>query len=157
VPVSLRVQQWPVKYATCVLLKSSTVLNLWWQELVANNGTAFVWRRWLQIWLIANGGAICDRSIVEQLCDWCGLQQAMGRCCHSHYIRPRRSLRVKSSLKHQDKSDFCKLFRIQYRFANNCTTDGINIMVPKQLSVLWVPYWPQTFIWDDSIYIFYGR
>jgi hypothetical protein len=28
------------------------------------------------MWQIANGGAMCDWSVVEQLCDWCGLQQA---------------------------------------------------------------------------------
>jgi len=46
-----------------------------------------------------------------------------------------------------------KLFLIESKFANNFATAVINIKVPKQHSVLWVLYWPQTFIWEDSIYI----
>jgi hypothetical protein len=83
---------------------------------------------------------MCDRSIVEQFCDWCGLQQAMGCSFHSQYVTPCRTLRVKKSLQHQDKSEFCKLFLIESRFANNFATAVINIKVPKQHSVLSVLY-----------------
>ena len=40
------------------------------------------------MWLIANGGAICDRSIVVQLYDKCGFRKAIGWCCHSHFVTP---------------------------------------------------------------------
>lgn len=82
------------------------------------------------IWLRDHCGAICDRIIVEQLCDWYGLQQAIG-WCHSHYVTLCRSLRVTRSLQHQDESDFCMLFLIESRFATNFSTAGINIMVSK--------------------------
>jgi hypothetical protein len=105
--------------------------------------------------LIANGGTICDRNIVEKLCDWCRLQKAIGWYCHSHYVTPCRSLRVTRSLQHQDESDFCKLFHIESRFANNFATAVINIKVRKQQAVLGVPYWPQTITREDSVYIFW--
>jgi len=53
-----------------------------------------------------------------------------------HYVTPCRSYRVRSSLKHNDKSDFCKLFLIEFRFVNNFATAGINIKFSKQHSVL---------------------
>jgi hypothetical protein len=62
------------------------------------------------------------------------------------------SLSVTRSLYHQDKSDFSKLFLIKPRFVHNFATDWINIKVPKQHSVLWVPYWPKTFIWVDWLW-----
>jgi hypothetical protein len=57
----------------------------------------------MQIWLIANGGAICDRSIVEQLYDWCGLQQAMGYDVTVTTTHPSTYLIVTRSLQKKDK------------------------------------------------------
>jgi hypothetical protein len=99
---------------------------------------------------------MCDRSIFEQLCDWCELQKAIGWSCHSHYVTPCRSLRVRRSLQHQEKSEFCQLFLIESRFTNNFATVIIDIKFPKQHSVLSVPYWPQTFTWESSIIFWVG-
>jgi hypothetical protein len=132
-----------------------------WRHWLLIGRPVIVWHAnakcfWLQTWLIANDGAMCNRCIVEKLCDWCGLHKAIGWSCHSHCVTQCITLRVTWSLQHQDKSDCCMPFLIESWFAYNFVTAVINSKIPKQHSDLWVLYWPQTFIWEDSIHILDG-